>query len=59
VSEQTCREMKNPSDLLGRVYDNIIFTHIIISSPESKYENDDVMFYSTFLKIVNAKIVKN
>jgi hypothetical protein len=60
VSEQTCGEMKNPSDLLRRVYDNIILTHIIISSPESKYENDDVMmFYSTFLKNMNANIAKN
>jgi hypothetical protein len=45
VSEQDLREIKNPSDLLRRVYDILMNTHIIISSPESKYENDgDVMF---------------
>ena len=52
--------MKNPPDLLRRVYDIFIYTHIIITSPESKYENDDVMMIcNTFLKIINAKIVKN
>jgi hypothetical protein len=51
--------MKNPPDLLRRVYDILINTHIIISSPESKYENDDdVMFYKAFLKIVNTKKAK-
>jgi len=60
VSEQTSREIKNPPDLLRRVYDIIIYAHIIISSPESKYENDGVlMIYNTFLQIVNAKIGKN
>jgi hypothetical protein len=50
VSEQTCREMKNPPDLLKRVYDILIYTNITISSPESKYENDnDVTFYNSFL----------
>jgi hypothetical protein len=43
VPEQTCREMKNPPDLLRRVYDIFIYaSHITITSPESKYENDDV-----------------
>jgi len=51
--------MKNPSDLLRRVNDILIYTHITISSPESKYENDDVMFYNSFLKIINAKKAKN
>ncbi|MCX6327161.1 MAG: hypothetical protein NT144_11010 [Bacteroidia bacterium] len=51
--------MKNPSDLLKRVYDILINTHIIISSPESKYENDDVIFYNSLLKIINAKIAKD
>ena len=51
---------KNPPDLIRRVYDILIFAHIIISSPESKHQNnDDVMFCKTFLKIMNAKIVKN
>jgi len=60
MSEQTCREIKNPSDLLRRVNDIIIYTHINLTSPESKNENDDVMLiYSTFLKIINANIVKN
>jgi hypothetical protein len=60
VSEQDFREIKNPSDLLRRVYDILMHTHIIISSPESKYENDDdVMFYKPLLKNINAKIVKN
>jgi hypothetical protein len=61
VSEQDCRENKNPPDQLRRVYD--IFyphMHITVNSPESKYENDDVgLFCNTFLKIVNAKIEKN
>ncbi len=30
MSEQTCREIKNPSDLLRRVYD-IIYAHISLS----------------------------
>ena len=50
MSEQTFREIKNPPDLLKRVYDILINTHIIISSPESKYENDDVMLYNAFLE---------
>ncbi|MDO9341242.1 MAG: hypothetical protein Q7T72_12045 [Bacteroidales bacterium] len=41
--------MKNPPDLLKRVYDILVYTHITISSPESKYENDDVKFYNSFL----------
>ena len=46
--------------MLSRVYDIFIHIHITISSPESKIENDDVMmFCSTCLKIVNAKIRKN
>jgi len=49
MSEQTCREIKNPSDLLRRVYDIFIFTHIIISSPESKYDDDDVKLSCSFL----------
>jgi len=50
VSEQNCWDKKNPPDLLRRVYDIIIYLHTIINSPESKYENDDVMmFCSTFL----------
>jgi hypothetical protein len=44
--------------MLRRVYDILIFAHIIISSPESKYRNDDVMFCKSFLKILAAKIVK-
>jgi hypothetical protein len=60
MSEQTFREIKNPPDLLKRVYDIFIYIHIIVTSPESKYENDDdVMIYCTFLKIVKAKIGKN
>jgi hypothetical protein len=60
VSEQICRGIKNPSDLLRRVYDILRYTHIIIFSPESKYENDDdVIFYNSFLENINAKIVKN
>jgi len=44
VSGQICREMKNPPDLLKRVYDILIYTHINISSPEGNYEDDgDVM----------------
>jgi hypothetical protein len=42
MPEQNCREIKNPSDLLKRVYDIFIYIHIIISSPESKYDDDDV-----------------
>jgi len=35
----------------------LIHTHITISSPESKYHNDDdVMISDSFLKNVNAKI---
>jgi len=50
VSELTSREMKNPTDLLRRVYDILIYTHIIISSPESKYENDDdAIFDNSFV----------
>ena len=46
--------------MLRRVYDIFIHIHITISSPESKVENDDVMmFCSTCLEIVNAKIRKN
>ena len=60
MSEQNCRRNKNPPDLLRRVYDILNYTHINITSPERKDENDDVMlFYSTFLKIINAKIVRN
>jgi hypothetical protein len=44
LSELTFWEKKNPSDLLKRVYDILVKTHIIISSPESKYENDDGVF---------------
>jgi len=52
--------MKNPPDLLRRVYDILIHTHINISSPESKYENDDmIMIYNSFLKNMKAKIVIN
>jgi hypothetical protein len=43
VSEQNCRETKNPPDLLRRVYDIFISIHITITSPESKNENDGVM----------------
>ena len=39
--EQAFTETKNPPDLLKRVYDIFDYKHIIISSPESKYENDD------------------
>jgi hypothetical protein len=50
VSEQTFAEKKNPPDLLRRVYDIFIHLHTNITSPESKYENDDVMIiYNTFL----------
>jgi len=49
MSEQTCRENKNPPDMLRRVNDIFYYTHINISSPESKYENDDVIFYNSFL----------
>jgi hypothetical protein len=50
VSEQNCRERKNPPDLLKRVYDIFIYTHITINSPERKDENDDVkLICSTFL----------
>jgi len=60
VSEQTSREIKNPPDLLRRVYDIIIYIQITITSPENKYENDDeLMICNTFLKIINAKIGKN
>jgi hypothetical protein len=32
----------------------------MVTSPESKYENDDdVIFYNSFLKIMKAKIEKN
>jgi len=49
MSGQICREIKNPPDLLRRVYDILIYIHINISSPESKYENDDdVMSESSF-----------
>jgi len=60
VSEPDFREIKNPSDLLRRVYDILIHIHITISSPESKYENDgDVLFCKSLLKNMNAKIVIN
>ncbi len=59
MSEQTRGENKNPPDLLRRVYDILIYAHINITSPESKYENDDVIFYNSLLKIMNAKIGKN
>jgi hypothetical protein len=60
VPEQICREKENPSVLLRRVYDIFIHLHTSITSPESKYENDDVMkIYSTSLLIINAKIGKN
>jgi hypothetical protein len=60
VSEHPWQEIKNPPDLLRRVYDILIFAHIIISSPESKYLNDDdVKFCKSFSKILTAKIVKN
>jgi hypothetical protein len=58
VSEQTRWEMKSPPDQLRRVYDILVNTYIIISSPESKNENDDdVMFYNSLLIIMNAKII--
>jgi hypothetical protein len=51
-------KIKNPPDLLRRVYDILIFAHIINSSPESKHRNDDdVKFCNPFLKIMDAKIV--
>jgi hypothetical protein len=54
------RKSKNPPDLLRRVYDILIFAHTIISSPESKHQNDDdVKFYKSFDKLKSAKIVKN
>jgi hypothetical protein len=60
VSEQTCRETKNPPDQLRQVYDILIYIHITITSPERKDENDDVMLNcGTFLIIINAKVVKN
>jgi hypothetical protein len=60
VSEQACREKENPSELLKRVYDIFIYIHITVTSPESKYENDDdAIFCNSFLKIVKAKVVKN
>jgi len=50
--------MKSPPDQLRRVYDILVNTYIIISSPESKNENDDdVMFYNSLLIIMNAKII--
>jgi len=50
VSEQNCRKKKNPPDLLRRVYDIFIHTHITITSPESNDENDDEMLiFYTFL----------
>jgi hypothetical protein len=53
-------KLKNPPGMLRRVNGSYINAHIINSSPESKYENDDVMmFYSTFLKNMNANIAKN
>jgi len=53
------RKSKNPPDLLRRVYDTLIFEHIIISSPESKLHNDyDVMFRNSFPEIMIAKIIK-
>jgi hypothetical protein len=56
---QNIREIKNPADLLRRVYDILIFAHITISSPESKYENDDdVKLCMSFLLKVSANIVK-
>jgi len=59
VSEHPRQEIKNPPDLLRRVYDISIFAHIIISSPESKQQNDDdVKFCKSLIKIVNAKVVK-
>jgi hypothetical protein len=59
VSEHNRRDMKNPPELLRRVYDIFIHLHTNITPPESKYENDDVMtFYSTFLNIISAKIGK-
>jgi len=60
MSEQNCRKNKNPPDLLRRVYDILNYTHINITSPERKDENDDVMLNcGTFLIIINAKVVKN
>jgi len=49
--------IKNPTDLLRRVYDIFKLLHIIFRSPESKYENDDdVTELNSFLIILNAKI---
>jgi len=57
MSEQNCRKNKNPPDLLRRVYDILNYTHINITSPERKDENDDVMLFCyTCLDFVNAKI---
>jgi len=57
MSEQTFQVTKNPSDLLRRVYDILVYIHITFSSPESKYENDDVMVTcNSLLKNINAKI---
>jgi len=49
--------MKNPPDLLKRVYDILKYIHITISSPESRYENDDVKLFCTFLININAKVI--
>jgi hypothetical protein len=46
--------------MLRRVYDIFTYMHIIISSPESKCENnDDVKYSNTFFKLLNAKVIKN
>ena len=50
-------KLENPPDLLRRVYDIIIFTHIIVSSPESKNQYDDVKFCNSLNKFMDAKIV--
>jgi hypothetical protein len=50
MSEQDYGKNKNPPEMLRRVYDILSHTNIIITSPEWKDENDDVMrICSTFL----------
>ena len=36
---------KNPFDELKRVLKYMIYTHIVNTSPESNYENDDDVIY--------------
>jgi hypothetical protein len=50
LAEQLGQEIKNPPDLLRRVYDIFILAHINNSSPESKqWNDDDVIFYNSLL----------